>query len=698
VGMNFYRFYKSKDPAIITSPITGRITTIFPSLFYTKDQPIIEIESMKIIFSINSERDSKINMSTLLVGETIKEGDRIGKYDTTDLNDEQDIISKKQLYKNIFNKIPTDLYTKEPPIKSEKSIIPRKKSFELVAFLDRIGYNTVHLLYKNKPMIEKTWTKREFQNTLYEEIFNCKERECGVIGLVLEGTITLTVICHHKNYNKCGFTKQEQDAFYNASYYSRINLIPRIYLCNTFGAYLNYNTDIVNDLIFKNDEVFIHKSNYEKWKSEITLVSTQVGKQADKGNLYKIQKIKNNSILTLDGCANIASETSLAYDTIFTMTYVYGVSVGIGAYLARLSHRVIQKKHNSPMLLTGYRALNKLLGKDVYNTNDQLGDYAIMGKNGISQLGVSNDGEAADLIKLWMSYLTSNPIPQLLNNYLITADCFNGLEKIVDGGVFLETMSDWGKSLITGRCKINNKSFSVIGSRDTMSETVIPADIENRESSRVVLKRGANVLYPDSSYKMAQTIRDSSREGLPLIIWMNWRGFSGGSGDMFNEILKYGSMIVDELRLYKHPIYAYLAPNSQLRGGAMVVMSTSINPQIRLWADKTAKIGILEPEGAYEIKFKKHINPIKKSDVINLINLYDTPEESSVLKIVELEKLHDHILADTLLADTLLADTLLTDTLLADTLLPNTLNESINIDELRYGNYRLDSSINKTSI
>ena len=34
---------------------------------------------------------------------------------------------------------------------------------------------------------------------------------------------------------------------------------------------------------------------------------------------------------------------------------------------------------------------------------------------------------------------------------------------------------------------------------------------------------------------------------LPLMIFANWRGFSGGQRDMFREVLKFGSDIVDAL-------------------------------------------------------------------------------------------------------------------------------------------------------
>jgi len=36
------------------------------------------------------------------------------------------------------------------------------------------------------------------------------------------------------------------------------------------------------------------------------------------------------------------------------------------------------------------------------------------------------------------------------------------------------------------------------------------------------------VWFPDSAFKTAQAIKDLNREGLPLMVFSNWRGFSGG--------------------------------------------------------------------------------------------------------------------------------------------------------------------------
>ena len=44
----------------------------------------------------------------------------------------------------------------------------------------------------------------------------------------------------------------------------------------------------------------------------------------------------------LQGSGKIATETSRAYEEIFTLSYMTGRTVGIGAYLVRLGHHIIQ--------------------------------------------------------------------------------------------------------------------------------------------------------------------------------------------------------------------------------------------------------------------------------------------------------------------------------------------------------------------
>ncbi|KAJ0499898.1 putative ligase [Helianthus annuus] len=117
----------------------------------------------------------------------------------------------------------------------------------------------------------------------------------------------------------------------------------------------------------------------------------------------------------LSGSGAIAGAFSKAYKETFTLTYVTGRTVGIGAYLARLGMRCIQRV-DQPIILTGFSALNKLLGREVYSSQMQLGGPKIMGTNGVVHLTVSDDLEGVLAILNWLSFVppyVGGPLPVL---------------------------------------------------------------------------------------------------------------------------------------------------------------------------------------------------------------------------------------------------------------------------------------------
>lgn len=75
--------------------------------------------------------------------------------------------------------------------------------------------------------------------------------------------------------------------------------------------------------------------------------------------------------------------------------------------------------------------------------------------------------------------------------------------------------------------------------------------------------------------------------------------------DMYDQVLKFGSSIVDALRDYNQPIIVYIPPYGELRGGAWAVCDAQINPRhMEMYADLDARGGVLEPEGTVEIRFR----------------------------------------------------------------------------------------------
>jgi acetyl-CoA carboxylase/biotin carboxylase 1 len=351
----------------------------------------------------------------------------------------------------------------------------------------------------------------------------------------------------------------------------------------------------------------------------------------------------------------IAGEQSAAYADAFTLSYISGRSVGIGAYLCRLGQRNIQMT-NGPLILTGYLALNKLLGRDVYTSQDQLGGPQVMMPNGVSHMQVEDDQQGVMAILRWLSYVpkdcftrspalpSADPIDRKIEfkptktpydprHMIAGVDGADGewQSGFFDKGSWTETLADWGKSVVCGRARLGGVPMGVIAVETRLMEQRIPADPANPESRETVLAQAGQVWFPDSAHKTATAIRDfNNAENLPLIIFANWRGFSGGTRDMYGEILKFGAMIVDELRVYRHPVFVYIPPNGELRGGAWVVVDPTINEaRMEMYADVESRGGILEPPGICEVKFrdKDQKAAMHRLDPV-LLELDQDPEEN----------------------------------------------------------------------
>lgn len=74
----------------------------------------------------------------------------------------------------------------------------------------------------------------------------------------------------------------------------------------------------------------------------------------------------------------------------------------------------------------------------------------------------------------------------------------------------------------------------------------------------------------------------------------------------FLQVLKFGAQIVDALRNFKQPIFVYIPPHGELRGGAWVVVDPTINEDcMEMFAEPTSRGGVLEAEGTVEIKFRE---------------------------------------------------------------------------------------------
>lgn len=273
-----------------------------------------------------------------------------------------------------------------------------------------------------------------------------------------------------------------------------------------------------------------------------------------------------------------------------------------------------------------------MLGREVYTSNLQLGGTQIMYRNGVSHMTANDDFAGVSKIVDWLSFVPAQrnlPVPITPSLDTWDRECIytpggkvpydvrwliggkqdeEGFQPgLFDKDSFIETLGGWARTVVVGRARIGGIPMGVIAVETRSVENITPADPANPDSVEQVTQEAGGVWYPNSAFKTAQAINDFNHgEQLPLMILANWRGFSGGQRDMYNEVLKYGSYIVDALVKYEQPVFVYIPPFGELRGGSWVVVDPTINPTaMEMYADVESRGGVLEPEGIIGIKYRK---------------------------------------------------------------------------------------------
>ena len=210
------------------------------------------------------------------------------------------------------------------------------------------------------------------------------------------------------------FGVKEDDVYDAISKYARNLGLPRVYIASNSGARIGlveelkpyfkvaWNDDSNPGMGFK--YLYLTKEDYKAFPEGTVAAEEVVDAGETRMKLTDIiGQIHGIGVENLRGSGMIAGEQSAAYADAFTLSYISGRSVGIGAYLCRLGQRNIQMT-NGPLILTGYLALNKLLGREVYTSQDQLGGPQVMMPNGVSHLQVDDDQQGARAILKWLSY------------------------------------------------------------------------------------------------------------------------------------------------------------------------------------------------------------------------------------------------------------------------------------------------------
>ena len=278
------------------------------------------------------------------------------------------------------------------------------------------AYRPVMVMYTTEFVVQKkngvgsseSWTMQDYLNGDLEMVQmqrGAGANDVGMVAWLMElKTVEYpngrqVVINANDSTHKAGsFGTREDVVFKMASEFARERKVPRLYIAANSGARIGLAEGVrrAYKVAFKDptkpeggfDYLYVTKDDYEKLAEKHDVIAEPVNLEGDE--VYRLTDIIGSEpdlgVENLKGSGLIAGETSSAYNYIFTLTVFLERNVGIGAYLVRLCQRTIQKTTALPIILSGYQALNKLMGCNVYTINDQLGGPGIMYSNSVSHI------------------------------------------------------------------------------------------------------------------------------------------------------------------------------------------------------------------------------------------------------------------------------------------------------------------------
>uniref|UniRef100_A0A8C6ZBV2 Acetyl-CoA carboxylase beta n=1 Tax=Nothoprocta perdicaria TaxID=30464 RepID=A0A8C6ZBV2_NOTPE len=376
----------------------------------------------------------------------------------------------------------------------------------------------------------------------------------------------IVLICNDITHQIGSFGPEEDSLFLRASQLARAEGVPRVYIAANSGARIGFADEIKHmfhvawvdpaDPYKGFRYLYLTPQDYTRISSlnSVHCEHVEEGGESRYVLMDIIGKENGFGVENLRAAGTIAGESSRAYEEIVTISMVTCRAIGIGAYLVRLGQRVIQVE-NSHIILTGVTALNKVLGREVYTSNNQLGGVQIMHNNGVAHVTVPDDFEGVCTILQWLSYMPKDnhsPVPIIAISDPVEREIDFVPSKVpydprwmlagrphptlkgtwqsgfFDQGSFLEIMQPWAQTVVVGRARLGGLPVGVIAVETRTVEVTIPADPANPDSEAKIIQQAGQVWFPDSAFKTAQAIRDFNRERLPLMIFANWRGFSGG--------------------------------------------------------------------------------------------------------------------------------------------------------------------------
>ena len=302
-------------------------------------------------------------------------------------------------------------------------------------------------------------------------------------------------------------------------------------------------------------------------------------------------------VVSLGGYADIFLRNTLASGVVPQLSVVMGPCAGGAVYSPAITDFTVMVEGTSYMFVTGPNVVKAVTHEDV--DSERLGGATTHTTlSGVAHVAAHDEAEALATTRRILSFLPQNNLgepPRVASDDPVDRadaaldavipddpaqpyDMREVINRIVDGGEFLEIQPGWAQNVIVGFARLGGRSIGIVAQQPSVL---------------------AGALDIDASTKAARFVRTCDCFNVPLVSLVDVPGFLPGVGQEHGGIIRHGAKL----------LYAYCEATvpkltvitRKAYGGAYDVMSSKhIRGDLNL-AWPTAEIAVMGSSGAVNI-------------------------------------------------------------------------------------------------
>jgi acetyl-CoA carboxylase carboxyltransferase component len=315
-------------------------------------------------------------------------------------------------------------------------------------------------------------------------------------------------------------------------------------------------------------------------------------------------------VVSLAGYAEIFWRNVQCSGVVPQISLVMGPCAGGAVYSPAITDFVLMVEGSSYMFITGPDVVKAVTGEEV--SFEELGGAAThAARSGVAHFIAPDEDACLEDARYLLSFLPQNNVdpppyaapadpvaredPELdtlvPDNPNKPYDMKAVIERVVDGGDFLEVHERWAENLVCGFARLGGHSVGVVGNQ--------PRTL-------------AGVLDIDSSVKGARFVRTCDAFNIPLVTFVDVPGFLPGTEQEWGGIIRHGAKLLYSYAEATVPKLAVITRKAY--GGAYDVMSSKHIRADFNFAWPTAEVAVMGPEGAVNIIFRKELEAADDPD------------------------------------------------------------------------------------